>query len=190
MTAGRQHVSIAKDWCTPPHIIGSVRAVFGGSIALDPCADRHATVGADKEYHLPDHDGLVEPWDSPTIYVNPPYGNDTARGTRIAHWFARIAEAAAAGSEVIALVPVATNTAHWKRHVYPVASAICFLYAPRLRFYIRGAEDPKGAPMSCAVIYYGRNAATFGAVFSEHGAVLPLTDVVLPAGPPDERVRG
>src|SRR5262249_53215390 len=179
VTAGRQIISTTKDWCTPPHLIESVRAVFDGTIALDPCSNEHSLVHADKEYLLPDHDGLVEPWDYPSIYVNPPYGSDPERGTRIAQWFARIAEAASNGSEVIALVPVATNTAHWKRHVYPVAAAICFLYEPRVRFSINGSEDPKGAPMSCAVIYYGNNPGGFAEHLPAHGAVIPFAGIAL-----------
>lgn len=184
MTAGRQPISTTKDWGTPPNILESVRAVFGGSITLDPCSNDHSLVHADKEYLLPDHDGLVESWDYPTIFVNPPYGSDKQRKTRIAHWFARMAEASSQGSEVIALVPVAPNTSHWKRFVFPVATAICFLYQPRVRFYINGVEDPKGAPMSCAVIYYGSDVKAFGREFRVHGAVVPLVDVVLP---PDQQ---
>lgn len=187
MTAGRQVVSMTKDWCTPPSIVQSVRDVFGGTIALDPCSNEYSLVRAEKEYHLPDHDGLIESWDYPTIYVNPPYGSDPVRGTRIRQWFERIAEAAAAESQVIALVPVATNTSHWKRFVYPVASAICFIYQPRVRFFINGVEDLKGAPMSCAIIYYGENSTRFGSIFREHGAVLPLADVVLPTGEDEDR---
>ena len=180
MTAGRQIVSTTKDWSTPPDIIQSVREVFGGSIALDPCSNEHSLVKADKEYLLPDHDGLMESWDYPTIYVNPPYGIDKERGTRIAHWFERMSTAAKNGAEVIALVPVATNTLHWKEHVYPEAAAICFLYEPRVKFLINGVEDTKGAPMSCAVIYYGTSVTAFAESFKEHGAVVPLSDVVLP----------
>jgi hypothetical protein len=183
MTAGRQPVTTTKDWCTPPEIVASTRAVFGGAIALDPCSNVFSLVEADVEYRLPEHDGLVESWDFPTIYVNPPYGSDAGRGTRIAHWFERVHEAADRGSEVIMLVPVATNTGHWKRHVYSVASAICFLYAPRLRFYINGVEDPKGAPMSCAVIYYGTDVAAFAAEFQRHGAVIPLAGALVPEVP-------
>jgi len=189
VTAGRQSVTIAKDWCTPPSIIDSVRNVFRGAISLDPCSNEHSLVKADKEYLLPDHDGLMESWDYPTIYVNPPYGSDPARGTRISHWFARMAEAAAKGSEVISLVPVATNTGHWKDHVYPVARGICFLYATRLRFFIRGIEDPKGAPMSCAVIYYGRDFDSFADEFSAHGATIPLEGVRVPVRQPGRSRR-
>lgn len=180
VTAGRQAVSATKDWCTPPSILTAVRATFADSISLDPCSNDFSLVHADVEYRLPEHDGLVESWDFPTIYVNPPYGNDKSRGTRIAHWFERMADASDAGSQVIALVPVATNTAHWKNFVYPKAAAVCFLYVPRLRFFINGVEDPKGAPMSCAVIYYGDDVDSFRGAFSEHGAVVPLEGISAP----------
>ncbi|MFT2753821.1 DNA N-6-adenine-methyltransferase [Clavibacter sp. Sh2088] len=183
MTAGRQALSLTKDWTTPPDILASVRKVFKGQIGLDPCSNEHSLVDAQIEYRLPERDGLNEPWEAETIFVNPPYGSDKERGTRIAHWFAKIGEAAAAGSEVLALVPVATNTGHWKQFVYPVAAGICFLYAPRLRFYINGREDPKGAPMSCAVVYYGHDFDQFAEAFRVHGAVIPLEKAVLPREP-------
>lgn len=183
MTAGRQAISQTKDWCTPPSIIKSVKEVFDGHIGLDPCSNKWSLVDAERSFLLPEHDGLREPWDAKTIYVNPPYGSDPARGTRIIHWFERMVRAAHAGSEVIALVPVATNTHHWKTYVYPEASAICFLSVPRLRFYIKGEEDPKGAPMSCAVIYYGSDWRKFADAFRDHGTVIPLEQAVLPAEP-------
>ncbi|APT93174.1 N-6 DNA methylase [Corynebacterium phocae] len=180
MTAGRQSVSTTKDWNTPPWIVEAARATFGGTIGLDPCSNRWSLVGAREEYILPDKDGLVEDWDAQTIYVNPPYGSDRERGTRIIHWFEKIAVAADRGSEIIALVPVATNTNHWKWYVYPKAAAVCFLYQSRVRFYIDGKEDPKGAPMSCAVIYYGDNPGKFARHFREFGAVLPLDNIAMP----------
>ncbi|WP_051259834.1 DNA N-6-adenine-methyltransferase [Corynebacterium sputi] len=180
MTAGRKSVSDTKHWCTPPGILDSVRSVFGGKIDLDPCSNEHSLVNASVEYKLPENDGLAESWDFERIFVNPPYGSDPVRKTRIAHWFAKIAESVRNGSEVIALVPVATNTRHWKNHVFPLAAAVCFLYEPRVKFYIDGREDPKGAPMSCAIIYYGRHLESFAENFRHHGAVVPMTGVVLP----------
>lgn len=180
MTAGRQSVSIAKDWCTPPSIIESVKEVFGGRVDLDPCSNEFSMVGAEREYVLPETDGLSAPWDAETIYVNPPYGSDAERGTRIIHWFERMVEANWRGAEVIALVPVAPNTRHWKEYVFPHAAAICFLAQPRVRFYIRGVEDPKGAPMSCAVVYWGKDWKRFAKAFRRHGAVVPLREVALP----------
>jgi hypothetical protein len=171
MTAGRNSITSKKDWCTPPWLITSVVRVLG-KIHLDPCANSHSLVPAKVKYRLPDHDGLVDTWDYPTIYVNPPYGSDTLRGTRIYDWFSQIGKARGAGSQIMTLVPVATNTKHWKEFVYPMAEAVCFLAAPRLRFYTDGVEDPKGAPMSCAMIYYGDDAPRFRAEFRQHGAIM------------------
>ena len=154
MTAGRAVNSHSVDWCTPVKYVNAVRDVFGGEITLDPCSNKWSIVGADVEYQLPHTDGLRESWDFPTIYVNPPYGADKMAGTSIRHWLSRCAEAHRRhDSEVLALVPVATNTRHWKEYVWGNATAVCFLYDTRLRFLVEGKDEGKGAPMSCAMIY-------------------------------------
>ena len=128
MTAGRKINSQSQDWGTPAKYVQAVKAVFGGQIELDPSSSAYSIVQARVEYRLPEYDGLKESWDYPTIYVNPPYGADRKRGTTIKHWLARCAEARELyRSEVIALVPVAANTGHWKNSVFGRASAICFL---------------------------------------------------------------
>jgi hypothetical protein len=175
MSAGRSVISISQTWCTPPKYVRAVREVFGGTIALDPCSNRHSVVGAEVEYQLPDADGLQGSWDFPTIYVNPPYGADRHRGTTIKDWLRRCARARAEhGSEVLSLVPVATNTKHWKDYVWGVADAVCFLYDTRLRFLVDGRDEGKGAPMSCAMIYWGKQPTRFEDVFLAHGAVVGL----------------
>ena len=78
------------------------------------------------------------------------------------------------GSEVLALVPVATNTSHWKNSVFGKASGVCFLYDTRLKFLVNGKNGGKGAPMSCAMIYWGKNFDRFLAMFSKFGAVVDL----------------
>ena len=175
MTAGRTVNSVSQDWGTPRKYVDAVRKVFGGEIALDPCANRYSIVHAKTEYHLPERDGLREPWDFPTIYVNPPYGADKRRGTTIRHWLHRCAEAhRRCGAEVLALVPVATNTGHWKHYVWGKATAVCFLYDTRLRFLVEGKDEGKGAPMSCAMVYWGKAFERFADVFTEFGAVVDL----------------
>lgn len=175
MSAGRSIVSTSQAWCTPPKYVRAVREVFGGTIALDPCSNPHSVVKAEIEYHLPDRDGLHTSWDYPTIYVNPPYGADRRRGTTIKDWMRRCARAHQEhASEVLALVPVATNTRHWKNYVWGVADAVCFLYDTRLRFLVNGEDQGKGAPMSCAMVYWGSHVSHFGNVFLQHGAVVDL----------------
>ena len=175
MTAGRTVISQSVDWCTPRKYVDAVKRVFGGRIALDPCSNQWSVVAAETEYRLPEHNGLRESWDFPTIYVNPPYGVDKERGTTIKHWLYKCAHAHKYyGSEVLTLVPVATNTSHWKEYVWGRATAVCFLYDTRLRFLIRGRDEGKGAPMSCAMIYWNKNIEKFLDVFNEFGAVVDL----------------
>ncbi len=175
MTAGRRTTSASQDWGTPAHYVAAVRQFFGGSIELDPCSSRHSIVAAKVEYSLPARDGLAESWDYRTIFVNPPYGADRRRGTTIRDWLRRCAEASARhGAEVLALVPVATNTGHWKQFVWPCAAGVAFLFDTRLRFLIDGRDQGKGAPMSCAMVYWGRRYRRFAKVFAPFGAVVEL----------------
>jgi len=175
MTAGRKINSQNKDWGTPQKYVNAVKAVFGGKIHLDPCSNRYSIVQAEVEYLLPDQDGLRESWDYPTIYVNPPYGIDREHGSSIKNWLARCAQAYEEyGSEVIALIPVATNTGHWKKYIFGKASAICFLYDTRLKFLIEGRDGGSGAPMACAMVYWGDHYNRFYDVFIFHGAVVDI----------------
>lgn len=175
MTAGRKVNSKSQNWCTPINYVRAVRKVFGGKVHLDPCSNKHSFVNAEVKFMLPQKNGLIEKWDYPTIYVNPPYGADRERKTTIKNWLAKCAEAYETyGSEVIALVPVAPNTRHWKDYVFGKARAICFLYDTRLRFLENGNGGGKGAPMACAMIYWGNNFKIFFDVFIEYGAVVDI----------------
>jgi hypothetical protein len=178
MTAGRKVVGKSKDWGTPKGYVDAVRDCFGGSIDLDPCSNRFSIVHAKVEYSLPKHDGLRESWNLPTIYVNPPYGLDREHGRTIKDWLRKCEEAHRVFSaEVIALVPVATNTGHWKKYIYGKATAVCFLYDTRLRFLENGKDSGKGAPMSCAMVYWGKSFERFVNVFMPFGAVVSLENL-------------
>ena len=173
--AGRSTHSLSRDWCTPPKYVEAVKRVFGGEIELDPCSNPESVVHAKCEFMLPGTDGLAQDWNYGTIYVNPPYGSDRDRGTTIRNWLSKCAFSRTAfGAQIIALVPVATNTSHWKQYVFGSADAVCFLYDTRLRFLVNGNTDNKGAPMACAMVYWGDFFGDFESVFTEFGAVLNL----------------
>ena len=156
MSAGRTINTLSQDWGTPQNYVRAVKEFFGGVVDLDPCSNRYSIVGAETEFTLPAHDGLKETWNFRRIYVNPPYGLDRKRGTGIKNWLYRCAQSHKDfGSEVLALVPVATNTGHWKKYVFGRARAVCFLYDTRLKFLVNGENGGKGAPMSCAMVYWG-----------------------------------
>ncbi|MCL1893580.1 MAG: phage N-6-adenine-methyltransferase [Holophagaceae bacterium] len=181
MSAGRQNITSNKDWCTPKQYVNAVKKVWDGRIDLDPCSSIYSIVNATTEFMLPERNGLYEEWDYPTIYVNPPYGNDRVHGTTIRDWFCKIAHTYQKyDNEIIALVPVATNTLHWKQYVFPVARSICFLYDTRLKFIIGGTDDNKGAPMACCTIYYGKTPSAFEKIFSSFGATITLNAIRFP----------
>ncbi len=176
MTAGRNNSnSFSHHWCTPPKYVNAIRNFFNGEIALDPCSNEHSIVEAGIEYRLPHSDGLLKAWNAPTIFVNPPYGKDRSRGTSIRDWLRKCCEAHSQhNAEVLALVPVATNTRHWKDHVFGAADGVVFLYDTRLKFLVNGKEVRKGAPMSCAMIYWGLRYEHFERVFIRFGATIDL----------------
>lgn len=77
---------------------------------------------------------------------------------------------------MIALVPVATNTSHWKDHVWPAAAGVCFVAEPRFKFLLEGNPDNKGAPVAVAVIYWGHRYEAFKAEFEPRwGKVLRIS---------------
>ena len=175
MTAGRQIISQTQEWGTPPKYVKAVHRFFGSSPDLDPCSNKSSIVKAKVEYILPQKNGLKESWDYRTIYVNPPYGRAKKSSSSIYDWLKLCAIAHQQyGSEVLALVPVATNTAHWKEFVFGNAHAVCFLADTRLKFLVDGSEDNKGAPMSCCMIYWGQDLKRFQKVFSEFGAIVSV----------------
>jgi hypothetical protein len=179
MSAGRSVNSFSQHWCTPEKYVDAVRSVFNGNIELDPCSNKSSIVKANIEYMLPKDDGLMREWNYKTIYVNPPYGADRIRGTTIKDWLRKCAEAHRKyNSEILALVPVATNTAHWKHYIFGEASAVCFLYDTRLKFIIDGSTDNKGAPMACCMVYWGNNILRCRSVFFRFGAVVSISDLI------------
>lgn len=176
MTAGRSNTdSVSLHWCTPPKYVKVIKEFFGGEIALDPCSNEYSVVGANSEYRLPESDGLVLPWNAPTVFVNPPYGRDRLRGTSIINWFKKCQDTHLHfGAEVLALVPVATNTRHWKEFVFGAAEGVVFLYDTRLKFLEKGGAIGKGAPMACAMVYWGSDYNRFEDFFLPFGAVIDL----------------
>jgi hypothetical protein len=179
MSAGRKVNTLSQHWCTPQKYVEAVREMFNNSIELDPCSNVFSIVNANVEYMLPKNDGLSENWNFRTIYVNPPYGADRIRGTTIKNWLKKCTDAHKKyGSEVLALIPVATNTAHWKYYVFGEAASICFLYDTRLKFIINGDDDNKGAPMACCMVYWGSNVSKFQSIFLKFGAVVNTVNLI------------
>ena len=108
---------------TPPYVLEPVRELLGG-IGLDPCTEPDNPTGAAKWYSLP-ADGCALPWDAPTVWCNPPYGEARDR------WVDRcIAEGMA--RKVVLLIPAHTETRTFQRALKACTSVL--LVQARLRF--------------------------------------------------------
>ena len=161
MTAGRKVNTSSQNWCTPPKYINPIRDFFGGKIDLDPCSNSESIVGAAVELST---GGLEYDWSmSKTVFVNPPYGRGV--NSTIYDWLKKCHES---NTETVALIPVATNTKHWKDFVFK-SNVICFLHDTRLKFLINGSTNNKGASMSCCIVYWGKRTDEFIDKFSNFG---------------------
>lgn len=108
---------------TPPYVLEPVRELLGG-IGLDPCTEPDNPTAAEKWYSLP-ADGCALPWDAPTVWCNPPYGEARDR------WVDRcIAEGA--HRKVVLLIPAHTETRTFQRALRACTSVL--LIQARLRF--------------------------------------------------------
>lgn len=173
MSAGRTINSQTSEWCTPSKYVKLIEDFFD-TIELDPCSNENSIVNSTIKFIYPKQDGLILDWNFKTIYVNPPYGKGL-NGTSIKDWFKKSYYANLYyQSEIIMLVPVATNTKHWKDYVFNKATAICFLSDTRVKFRINGNENNKGSPMSCCLIYYGNRIDRFKEITSNVGNTIEL----------------
>ena len=108
---------------TPPYVLEPVRELLDG-IGLDPCTEPDNPTRADKWYSLP-ADGCALPWDAPTVWCNPPYGEARDR------WVDRcITEGA--HRKVVLLMPAHTETRTFQRALRACTSVL--LVQARLRF--------------------------------------------------------
>ena len=168
MSAGRNAVSDKKDWNTPPKYIKVIEDVLG-KVDLDPCSNDDSMLDSIVKYSLP-IDGLKESWNYKKIFVNPPYGFNKENKTTIYNWIEKGVEANKKyGSEILYLIPVATNTKHFKKLIFENANGLCFLADTRLKFWSGGKEDKKGAPMSCCMVYFGDDYNKFKNILKEYG---------------------
>ena len=58
--------------------------------------------------------------------------------------------------------------------MFGAATAVAFLYDTRLRFLVNGKDGGKGAPMSCAMVYWGWQYERFEEAFIRFGAVVDV----------------
>jgi hypothetical protein len=58
--------------------------------------------------------------------------------------------------------------------VWGAATAVAFLYDTRLQFLVDGRDGGKGAPMACAMVYWGPQYERFEKIFIRFGATVDV----------------
>lgn len=108
---------MTDEWLTPPSLLQQL-----GPFDLDPCAPIARPWDTAARHFTVEDDGLSQPW-AGRVWCNPPYSDAAA-------WLERLA----AHGEGTALLFARCETATWRRHVWPHASALLFL-AGRVTFH-------------------------------------------------------
>jgi len=126
------HDGDGDEWYTPRAVLEAVAAVgLTGGIDLDPCWAPGSLVQARHRIDVrAGGDGLRDEWPGAGIvWCNPPYSD-------VAPWMARC-RAAAATRQVVMLVPMRPETAHWHAHVWGAGASVLI---PRGRIQFVGAD--------------------------------------------------
>lgn len=130
---------------TPEYVLEPIRELLGG-IGLDPCTEPDNPTRADKWYSLP-QDGCELPWDMPTVFCNPPYGEARNR------WVDRCIEEGQHRA-VVLLIPSHTETRIFQKALASCVSVV-FVQA-RLRFgVLRENRRQEAASHGSAILGFG-----------------------------------
>ena len=125
-------------WETPQNFFDELDREF--HFTLDVCAIQINTK-CDR-FYSPEQDGLLQDWSGEICWMNPPYG------LILRQWTQKAYESSKAGSTVVCLLPVRSDTKWWHGYVLPYAE-IRYL-EKRLKF----GGSPHNAAFPCAVAIF------------------------------------
>jgi hypothetical protein len=130
---------------TPSYVLEPIRSLLGG-IGLDPCTEPDNPTRAERFYHPP-MDGCALPWDAPTVFCNPPYGEVRGR------WVERCIQEGT-HRKVVLLIPAHTETRTFQRAL-AACTSVLFVRA-RLRFgVLRENRRQEAASHGSAIFGFG-----------------------------------
>jgi site-specific DNA-methyltransferase (adenine-specific) len=157
------------EWRTPERILEPVREYMGGQIRLDPATSEDNPTCA-QDWYTPLDDGLVQEWYAPA-FVNPPYGKV------IRDWVAKIAEEAARGVEIIALLPGQRfEQQYWQDHVFCEQLTAMCMVRKRLAFIKPDGIPAKGNPYGSFLYLYNGSWSPFSRTFEKVGTCVRITE--------------
>lgn len=128
-------------WLSPPWLIKAL-----GDFDLDPCAPKVRPWEIAKHHYTIEDDGLAKKWEG-RIWLNPPYGNATAK------WMKRLRE----HGNGIAFIYTRTETKMFFEDVWPTADAIFFFKGRIACHRPDGTLNSSPATASCLIAYGQQN---------------------------------
>ena len=131
--------SNSNEWTTPQDFFDELHAEFG--FTLDPCSTDE-NCKCEKHYTIED-DGLTKDWSKDIVFMNPPYGGNTAA------WIKKALDESKKGSTVVCLIVSATDRSCWHDYIFPHAAQIRFVRG-RLKFN----NVSSSAPFASAIIIF------------------------------------
>jgi hypothetical protein len=152
------------EWYTPPELVWLLQEYFEGPIPLDPCAPPHNPTQA-RKFYTKRQNGLRRCWNARGVYAAPPFGWEFPK------WAKKIAEEAARGIPIIALLSVSSrqSTAYWHNHILgPYLNCTCTIRG-KVEFWSPEIYNPSGNKFDSAFYGYNVDPYRFFGVFSRVG---------------------
>jgi phage N-6-adenine-methyltransferase len=148
-------------WNTPQHVLADVYDFFP-NLELDPCCNDKAVSNViAQRYYDESDDGLSEPWNADTVFMNHPYSNSK-------EWIPyAVQQHELHNNEMLLLIKLDVSTKWWRS----VAKYPWLAYNKRLKF----GNGKGAAPFQSAMIYLGHRVEQFHNVFSKDGFIYSTT---------------
>lgn len=127
------------EWLTPPYIIESL-----GEFDLDPCSPVNRPWDTAKHHYNINDDGLSKDWFG-RVWLNPPYGNQTAK------WLEKLS----VHKNGIALIFARTETRMFFDHIWDKADGLLFFKGRLFFHYVNGEKASMNAGAPSVLIAYG-----------------------------------
>lgn len=134
--------SKSNEWSTSQKFFDELDKEF--KFTLDPCST-HENHKCDKYYTIED-DGLSKDWSNDVVFMNPPYGGNTAT------WINKAYNESLNGATVVCLIVSSTDRSYWHEYIFPYAQQIRFIRG-RLKF----GNSKSTAPFASAVVIFDNN---------------------------------
>jgi phage N-6-adenine-methyltransferase len=135
--------SKSNEWSTPQRLFDYLDNIF--NFTLDP-RSTNENAKCKKHFTIED-DGLSNKWDNEIVFMNPPYGGNTAK------WLEKAKQQMGQGTTTVCLIVSSTDRSYWHDIIDKYADEIWFL-----RGRIKFGDKKTTAPFASAIVIFRPNS--------------------------------